>query len=159
MLPPGYSRETRIRRDARGRWFDDGEPIQHVGIERAFDRWIDRAEDGRYILKNSVNWAYVEIEGAPLFVRQVVLDAQGAQLVLSDQRVERLQPATLRQAGDGTLYCTAREGLLAAAFDRAAIMQLGDALDEDEAGVCVVLAGERWRVPVTDVPLETPPPP
>ncbi len=154
MLPPGFSRETRIRRDARGRWFDDGVPIEHSGIERAFDRWLERGEDGRFILKNSVNWAYVEIEGAPLFVRQVVLDGGEARLVLSDQRVEALDPSTLRQDARGALYCTARGGTLAAAFERAAAVQLAEVVEEDEGeAVVVVLGGQRWRVPTVEDPL------
>lgn len=158
VLPPGLSRETRIRRDARGRWYDGDEPIEHPGISKAFDRWVDRAEDGRFILKNSVNWAYVEIEGAPLFVRQVVLDADGARLILSDEQVERLDPATLRQAADGTLYCGVRGGTLTAAFDRSAAVQLADAVGEDEEGLFVAVGeggegGARFRVPVVEDPL------
>jgi len=150
MIPAGLSRETKIRRDARGRWFDGDEPIGHPGIEKAFDRWIDRADDGRYVLKNSVNWAYVAIEGPPLFVRQVVLDDDGAQLVLSDQAVERLDPSTLRQGTDGQIYCTARKGTMAAAFDRAAAMQLGAAAEGDDE---LMLGGQRVKVPLVEQPL------
>jgi hypothetical protein len=151
VIPPGsgWSRETKIRRDARGRWFDGDEPIGHPGIEKAFDRWIDRAEDGRFILRNSVNWAYVAIEGAPLFVRQVVLDDLGAQLVLSDGRTERLDPATLRQGADGQIYCTARGGTMAAAFDRGAAMQLGAAAESDDE---VMLGGQAFKVPLVEDP-------
>ena len=148
LLP--LSRETKIRRDASGRWFDGDAPIDHEGIERAFDRWIDRAEDGRYILKNSVNWAYVSVEGAPLFVRRVALDPLGATLSLSDGREERLDPRTLREGPDGRLYATARGGRLAAAFDRAAAMDLWAAVvGEGE----LELGGERFTAPRVEDPL------
>lgn len=153
VVPPGLSRETRIRRDARGRWFDGHEPIDHPGIARAFDRWVDRADDGRFILKNSVNWAYVEIEGAPLFVRQVVLGGERVQLVLSDGQAEPLDPRTLRQGPDGVLYASVRGGSMAAAFDRDAAMAMAEALGEDEAGVFMAVGEERARVRVVSDPL------
>ena len=122
----GRSRQTSIRRNARGEWFDGDEPLAHPGICRAFDRWIARAQDGRYCLLNAVNWAYVEIEGAPIFVRRAWVVGETIDLHLSDDRVERLVPSTLRQGLDGALYCTVREGTLPACFDRNAMAALSD---------------------------------
>jgi uncharacterized protein len=152
-LLAGRSRETRIRRDAEGRWFDGDDPIDHPGISRAFDRWIDLADDGRYCLKNEVNWAYVSVEGAPVFVRRVVSDGEALRLELSDTRTERLDPSTLRQAKDGALYCSVRGGRLAARFDRSAAFQLGDLGKEDEQGAYLEIEGAKWRPPITDDPL------
>lgn len=151
--PPGFSRETTIRRDAEGRWSQDGVPLEHENLVRAFDRWVDRAEDGRLCLKNELGWAYVAIEGAPLFVRSLQLDVAGALLRLSDDREERLDPRTLRVGPDGALYCDARGGLLAARFDRHAQAQLAEVLDEDERGIFVSLGGARVRPPSVDDPL------
>lgn len=149
------TRETRIRRDAEGRWFDGEDPIDHPGISRAFDRWIDRAGDGRYCLKNEVNWAYVSLEGAPVFVRSVALTSDRAELQLSDERTEFLDPSTLRQGPDGALYCTVRDGRLAARFDRSAAVQLAESGGEDGNGVYLQLEGWRWRPPVIADPVET----
>jgi hypothetical protein len=149
------SRQTAISRDAEGRWFEGGSPIDQPAIERAFDRWIDLAEDGRFCLRNSVNWAYVEIEGAPIFVRRAFLDHEGALLVLSDETNERLEPRTLRQGPEGALYCDVRGGRLAARFDRSAVFALAEALGEDEAGVYVELGGVRVRPPSVDDPLNS----
>jgi len=44
-LLAGRTRETTIARDAEGRWFHDGQALEHPNLTRAFDRWVERAED------------------------------------------------------------------------------------------------------------------
>lgn len=150
----GQSRETTIRRDDQGRWYAEGELLEHPKLVRAFDRWLERAEDGRYCLRNDINWAYVTIEGPPLFVRTVTLEPNAPpQLTLSDDRTEPLRPETLRQAQDGALYCDARDGTFAARFDRHAMQQLESLLREDEQGVYLLLGNERIRPRVVSDPL------
>jgi hypothetical protein len=143
-----FTRESTIRRDARGRWFHDGEPIDQPAIERAFDRWIDVAEDGRYILKNSVNWVYVEIEGAPIFVNAVQLEPERAILILSDDSEEDLAIDTLRQDEAGVLYCDVRAGKLTAMFTRKAQLMLEPAVGQDAHGVYLEIGGVKVRPPV-----------
>jgi uncharacterized protein len=150
----GQTRETTIRRDALGRWFHDEQPLDHPNLVRAFDRWLDKAEDGRFCLRNDINWAYVTLEGPPLFVRAVRLDPDGTlQLVLSDDRTEALAADSLRQGPDGALYCDARGGTLVARFDRHAMQQLEPVLKEDERGVYLALGGARVRPQVVADPL------
>ena len=153
---PPLSRETSIRRNAEGRWFHDGEPVLNPAVARAFDRWVSVAEDGRMCLENEVNWAYVEIEGAPLFVDRVHWNGASPTLQLSDGREEALAPRTLRQDRDGKLYCTAREGRLTAEFRRSAMFDLSDALGEDDRGVFLVVGSGSARVwpPVVDDPFD-----
>lgn len=154
MKPEAYlSRETRIRRDAEGRWYDGDEPIDHRAIALAFDRWIDRAEDGRFCLKNKVNWAYVSIEGAPLFVRRIRVEPDAVWLEMSHAREEKLSPETLRQNESGDLYCTAENGMTAR-FDRSAMFQLSDILAEDAGGLHLVIGGRKVRPPVVADPLK-----
>jgi len=171
MPGEGRSRETRIRRDAAGRWWNGEDAITHPSLARAFDSWIDRAEDGRYCLKNDVNWAYVTIEGPPLFARHAAVRAEGGAtdvwLSLSDGREERLDLATLREGPDDALYCDARAGTLPCRLERSAMMGLADLLEEDAAGaVWLVLGPLRVRPARVDDPLvparrtvvEAPPP-
>lgn len=150
----GRTRETTIRRDAQGRWFQDGEPLEHPNLTRAFDRWVQVADDGRYCLKNDINWAYITLEGPPFFVRAVRVAPDGqASLVLSDDSVQLLVPATLRQGDDGALYCDVHQGLCAR-FDRLAMQQLEGLLGEDEHGVYLALGdGSRVRPALVSDPL------
>lgn len=153
-VPPGFSLESGIRRDAEGRWFHEGEPVINEGVARAFDAWVDRHEDGRYMLRNSVNWAYIELEGAPIFVRGVTIDDEGLTLTLSNGRDERLVPETLRQDEAGNLYCDVAEGRLVARLTRKATLQLEPLVDEDESGIFLRIAGDRVRPAVVEDPLE-----
>jgi hypothetical protein len=155
-LPPGASRETRIRRDAQGRWFDDGAPIEHERLCRAFDRWLDRAPDGRYCLHNAIHWVYVEVDGPPAFVRSATLEGDRVRLSLAGGREELLDPDTLRIGPDGALYCDVRAGRLAARFDNAATMALAPLLGEDAEGLFLTLGGRVVRPPRVTDPLAWP---
>lgn len=150
----GRTRETRIRRDAEGRWFNDGVEVTHPLLRQAFDRWLCLAPDGsgRFCLSNDINWAFVTIEGAPRFVRRVAIEGPAVRLVLSDERVVPLEPHTLRQGDDGALYCDVPDGL-AARFDRHAMMQLGELIGEDQEGVYVRVGESVVRPPIANDPL------
>jgi uncharacterized protein len=150
----GYSRETTIVRDAEGRWFHDGQALEHFNLERAFDRWVARADDGRYCLKNEINWAYITLHGAPFFVRSLSIEpTERVSLKLSDDRVVPLVASSLRADAQGALYCDVGQGMVAR-FDRHAASQLEPLIGEDEQGIYVRLEGERVRPPVVDRPLE-----
>ena len=149
----GRTRETEIRRDARGRWFDGQDPIEHPNLTRSFDSWVDRAEDGRFCLSNSINWAYVEIEGPAYFVKDVEMAADGVSLLLSGDLRERLAPASLRQGPEGALWCVVREGRCPARFDNHAVSKMSDSIREDEDGVYVLIGGEKVRPPEIGDPL------
>jgi hypothetical protein len=149
------TRESTIRRDAGGQWFHEGQPIEHPKIARAFDRWIDRADDGRYCLKNSFDWVYVTIEGAPLIIRSLRIDESGGVILsLSDAREYPLDPGSLRQGSDGVLYCDVRERTMVARFDRNAMIRLEELIDEDEQGVYLLISGRAIRPQTVENPLE-----
>ncbi len=155
-LPNGWTRETPIRRDGQGRWFHGEDGIDHPNLVQAFDRWIEVAPDGRYCLRNDLNWAYIALEGAPVFVRQAVPKAGGVELGLSDGRCEMLDPKTLRQDAQGVLYCTVRAGCMTARFSREAMWGLKDCLGGE--GDVLELDGVRFEVPTVQEPLLQPVP-
>lgn len=149
----GKTRETTIRRDALGRWSQDGFALSHPNLTRSFDRWLGKAEDGRYCLKNDINWAYVTVDGPPVFVRSVVLEGKTAMLRLSNDKQQPLEAPSLRQgAEDDALYCDV-EGSLTARFDGHAASQLAPLLGEDERGVYVNLQGHKHYPPRVDNPI------
>ncbi|MDW8361930.1 MAG: DUF1285 domain-containing protein [Myxococcales bacterium] len=152
-LARGLSRETRLRRDRDGRWWDGDRRVEHPGVARAFDAWIDRAPDGRYCLRNAIHWVYVTVEGAPIDVRAVHPQPDGSFLLtLSDGRHEPLDPATLRLDGDGALWCDVRGGSMPARFDRHAMVGLEPWLEDSDGGPVLRLGSRRLALTVVDDP-------
>jgi hypothetical protein len=149
----GRSRETEIRRDARGRWFNGEDEISHPILARSFDGWVDRAEDGRFCLSNSINWAYVEIEGPAYFVKDVEPGAEGLGLLLSGDLRELLDPASLCQGPEGALWCAVRQGRCPARFDNHAVSKMSDGIGEDDDGIYVQIGGQKVRPPEVRDPL------
>ena len=147
MLKRGYTRETDIRRDRGGRWFDGDVPIEHDNLARSFARWIDRAPDGRFCLQNDIHWVYATIEGAPYFVRSVGVHPDRIELHLSGDRVETLDPSTLRIGPDDALWCDVREGRVPARFDNHATTQLADHLVQEDAETALTVGGTVIRPP------------
>ncbi len=149
----GRSRETDIRRDARGRWFNGDDRIDHPNLARSFDSWVDRAEDGRFCLSNAINWAYVEIDGPAYFVKDIEATADGIGLLLSGDLRELLEPASLRQGPEGALWCAVREGRCPARFDNHAVSKMSEWISEDEEGIYVLVGVQKVRPPEIDDPL------
>lgn len=127
--PFPLTRETTIRVDPQGVFWHDGQQVTHPGLARAFASWVDvDPESGRYVLRNSINWAFITVEDAPLVVRAV---GPGLALALSDGTTEPLDPTTLRLEPDDVPYCTVRRGTLPARFLPGAAFALLDQLRFD----------------------------
>jgi hypothetical protein len=125
--PFPLTRETTIRLDREGVFWHDNQRVTHDGLARAFASWIDLDdESGRYILKNSINWCFLTVEDAPIFVRGYHSD--DGTLDLSDGKREPLDPATLRLDEDDVPYCDVRGGRMPARFTRDAAFALLDQL-------------------------------
>jgi hypothetical protein len=147
-LPPpeGRSRESTIVLTRDGRFFHDGAPIEHPGMQRAFAAWLGRhPDDGRYILNNGYDWSYVTVEGALRFVRGV-RDVEGQpMLVLLDGSELRLDPQALLSDAEGQLLCRLPEGELAR-FTPAAQLQLAPWLSEQAGQFGVLIGGKFWPI-------------
>jgi len=142
--PAGRSRESTIALDAEGRFFHDGDPVEHRGLAKAFATWVRRhPDDGRYILSNDYDWCYFTVAATPLFVRGLRIEDDGVALRLFDGTEARLDPATLSVDEEGHLRCVVR-GDMPARFLRAAQLEIEPLLDE--TGEAVVVAGERYQL-------------
>lgn len=150
--------DSGIRLDPHGRFWHDGEPVVNPAISRAWHQGLERAEDGRYLIRFGRDWAYVTIEDAPYLVRRATPDDSGAfRLLLSDGSEELLDPRTLARSAEDVLYCRVK-GDHRARFSRQAQADLMEFLREDEPGRFVLVRGaERW--PIGDDPGLPPPRP
>jgi hypothetical protein len=142
--PPGTSRESTIRLDAEGKFWHDGERVDHPALEKALHEWIAlHPDDGRYILTNGYDWTYFKVDDAPYIVRTLRVKADGVSLVLSDESEEPLAPETLRVGAGDALYVKVKGGKFTARFSRHAQTALAPILHEDKPGVLRLTVGGR----------------
>jgi hypothetical protein len=155
--PPGTSRESRIRLDRDGKFWSDGDPVDHPRLEAALHSWIARhPDDGRPILTNGYDWTYFTVDDAPFVVRACEVDAEGhVTLALSNDDRVPLEPDTLEEADDGALYAqvTVKGERWPARFSRYAQAGLAPALIEEDGrvglrGVAGLVVPRRRALPL-----------
>lgn len=151
---PGFSRESKIRLDAEGRFWHEGERVDHPKLAHAMHTWIARhPTDGRVVLENGWDWCYIVVDDTPFLVRGVRAEARpdGEVLVarLSDESEEPLVLESLRVDAEGAIRCevkhAAKGGPYPARFDRHAAHALGPFLQsaEDDPDAIAVRVGAR----------------
>lgn len=147
-------RQTGLRLDREGRWWHEGQVVEHGGLLAALHRWLDRLEDGRYVLRlDERRYAYVDVEDAPYQVRTVIRDpGQPLRLLLSDGSEEVLDPETLSVGDDHALYCRVKQGRFEARFSRGAYYLLADQIEETDGGFA--FGDGAHRVPLRRRPPE-----
>jgi hypothetical protein len=147
--PEGASRESTIVLDREGRFFHEGNLVEHPGLAHAMHTWIRRhPDDGRFILSNGYDWTYITVLDAPFFVLRAVPEGDRVWLELSDGTREPWDPARSHVGDDGALYAPVKAsvdgGPFRARFTRHAQIALAPVLREDEGGgVAVELGGSR----------------
>jgi hypothetical protein len=142
--PPGTSRESTIRLDAEGKFWHDGERVDHPALEKALHGWIARhPDDGRFILTNGYDWTYFQVDDAPYTVRALRILSDAVVLDLSDGTEEPLAPDTLRVGRGEALYAKVKDGRFEARFSRHAQTALAPILNEAEDGSLRLRIGSR----------------
>lgn len=149
--------DSGLRLDPLGRFFHDDELVENEAVARALHRGLERAPDGRYLVRFGWDWAFVTIEDAPYVVRRVIPDEKGFRLLLSDESEEWLDPTTLARSREDVLYCRVK-GDHRARLSRQAQADLMEYLQEEAPGRFLLVRGaNRW--PIGDDPGSPPPPP
>jgi hypothetical protein len=142
--PPGTSRESTIRLDGDGKFWHDGQRVDHPSLEKALNSWIMRhPDDGRYILTNGYDWTYFQVDDAPYMVRSLRVSPDAVTLELSDDTEEPLAPETLRVGRGDALYAKVKGGRFEARFSRHAQTALAPILDEGPDGSLRLHIGQR----------------
>ena len=65
--------DSGIRLDAEGRFWHDDELIENANVSRAFLRGLERAPDGRWMVRFGWDWAFIQIDDAPYQVLGISL--------------------------------------------------------------------------------------
>jgi uncharacterized protein len=137
--------ESGLSIDLEGRFLHRGEPITHARTLEVLHRSLERAPNGRYLVRIGREIGYVAVQDAPYAVRGVSLRDASATLHLSDGSLEALRPETLSVDGAGVLHCQVK-GSHRARFTRSAQVSLGLSMEEDPmapAGFSLLLGGVR----------------
>ncbi len=142
--PFRFTRESRIRIDADGHVWHEGERIARRPLERALASWVDFDDEARrYVLRNAYDWCWVTVDRAPLVVKHAWVRDEGVEIELNDEQREMLDLATVRVAPDGETWAYARGGTLLARFDRSAAFALLDHATLDDTGAPTITVGAR----------------
>lgn len=142
--PFRFSRESRIRIDADGRVWHEGERVEHPRLERALLSWVDFDDEARrYVLRNSLDWCRIAVDLAPLVARAVTFTDDRVEVTLSDDAREALDLDTVRVSPDGEVWAYVRGGSLLCRFDRAAAFALLDRAVESPDGGYALRLGEQ----------------
>jgi hypothetical protein len=125
-VPPfRFSRESKIRIDADGNVWHEGERVEHERLACALASWVDFDDvSQRYVLRNAMDWCFVTVDHAPLTVCAVQCNDNDVTITLNDGTSETLRVETLSLCPDGSLYTYARNGTLLAQFKRHAAFVL-----------------------------------
>ena len=147
-----YRRKSGLRLDREGVFWHDGRPLEHARIIEALHTGIDRhPQSGEYIVRIGREWAYLEVEDAPLVVRGLETKDGTRMLRLSDGTTLPLDPKTLTLGEGDVLYASARGGTMPARFSRPAFQSLAADFELDERGAAFLRdAGGRHPVPRAD---------
>jgi hypothetical protein len=139
----------KIRFGKDGLWYSDDEVIPNRAIRRLFSRTLRILPDGRGRLELGEDRADVAIEDTPWVVTSVDGDPEGGfSVVLNDETVEPLDPASLRIGAEHVLYCRVKGGAYEARFLRPAYYQLMRHVESGPGGEYLLrVAGRRVLLP------------
>jgi len=134
----------RIRFGKDGRWYCDGEVIPNKAICRLYARAMTVADDGTARLQLGEDRAVVDVEDTPWVVVQVEGEPRrGFEVLLNDETLEPLDPATLRVGPENVLYCRVKGGRHEARFLRSAYYELVRHADTEGGRLVLPVAGRR----------------
>lgn len=126
-----------IRIDKDGVWYYKGNEMFRKDIVELFYQSLESDQAGRYLIKNNEEAFYIEVEDAPYAVRSIEYSfnkkegTAGINLLLSDNSIEELDPATLQIGKENVLYCSVKNNLFEARFTRKSYYQLAEYVKYD----------------------------
>ncbi len=148
-VPAGFSRESRLRIDGRGRLFHEGQEVEHPGLARAMISWLTRhPDDGRWVLENGWDWCYLVVDDVPWVASSARVVGDELIVSLPDGTDEVLAEIRGDDSGvlRGTVKAGARGGPHPCKLSRSAQLSLVDQLVESDDGPTLVVGARRIRL-------------
>lgn len=134
---------------ADGVFWHEGAPVTHAGLRAALWRWLDKNPDGRYVLRlDPERFVYLEVDGAPHYVRSLRWEGDRALLLLADGSEEELDYGSLR-LDSGRAACRVHGGRFDAALSADAWTALGERIEELDGRAILRAAGRDFAIEET----------
>ncbi len=149
MNRPEHIPQGTIRIDKEGAWFFNDSPIINSAVLDLFNRHIEPAPDGGYLLKIDGETCPLVVEDTPYVVAGLSPDELGCGLTarLNDGTHETFSPETLRIGETGIPYCTVKNGRFPARLLRPAWNSLALHIEEDGSGrYALVIGGTKHLI-------------
>lgn len=143
-----------IRIDKEGVWYYKGSEMFRKEIVNFFYQNLKQDASGLYLIELENDRCYLDVEDTAFVVRsvwQAISEKDGKavfNLLLSDDTIDVLDPATLRVGAGDVLYGCVKNDRFTARFLRAAYYQLTDHIeyDENQDEYFIPLNSERYYI-------------
>ncbi|MBN2515964.1 MAG: DUF1285 domain-containing protein [Deltaproteobacteria bacterium] len=143
-----------IRVDKNGVWYFHDAEMFRKDIVNLFYENLRRDESGRYIIELGNDRCYIEVEDSPYVVKAVYTfnskesEEEVIYLLLNNEDLDQLDPATVRIGADNVMYCSVKDNCFTARFSRASYYQLADFIrhDEDTDSYYIFINNEKYYI-------------
>ena len=141
-----------IRIDKEGIWYYRGAHMFRKEILTLFFDHLQVDDQDRYYIHLNDETYYLDVEDTPFVVTAVYESAtpkgeKQLDLLLSDDRLEPLDPASLLIGEDNILYCRVKNGKFPARFTRKGYYQLAHHIDSEDGDTFhISLSGQKYYI-------------
>ncbi len=126
-----------IRIDKEGVWYYEGNEMFRKDILSTFFQELERDSTGEYFIRHNDQIFSIQVEDVPFAVKSIEFsaDEKGVEsffsILLTDDSVEALDPATLRMEKDNVIYCAVKGKRFEARFTRISYYQFAEYIQYD----------------------------
>ena len=142
-----------IRIDKEGIWYYRGAHMFRKDILSIFFENLQVDPDGRYYIHLNEEVYYLDVEDTAVVVTAVYEtktgpgEAKGLDLLLSDDSLEPLDPASLQVGEGNVMYCRIKNGKFRARFTRKSYYQLAQHIESDDGDLFhISVNGEKYYI-------------
>ena len=150
--------ESDIKIDKEGIWYYRGAHMFRKDILCVFFEHLKRDDRGRYFVELNREICYLDVEDTAFVVTAVYktqnpCGSEELEILLNDDRKEKLAADTLAVGKDNVLYCRVKNDRFPARFTRKSYYQLAEFIETDGADnkFCVVLNNRKYPIAHTSL--------
>lgn len=137
--------------------FFNGNPIDDPWTFRLFQRNLEVAADGRYVVVCDGELCFLDVEDVPYVVNDLNIERSAddsldrVDLIFAGGYKERLDPFSMFVGDDNILYCKVREGRFKARFNRKTYYNIAKFItSDDEKNFFITLRGRSYPIGAID---------